>query len=209
MITLKINLCIHKLQRQPLSTRLLNKDLIIKINIFLSYIWVQIFEFTAPYCRFPHFSYYPKSSSSSCGGSSPSWHRHIPYQQAGKPQGEHSPAPGTAGARRQPRNARCCSPPCPGWRGWHRSGEGTRDTCGQFTGVNVGSQDLTGSSLAAAGCGTEIWQRILYFEQQITSHQQLLTFTMFLNRKSPLLFEDQLHGKDLQPNSWGYSRLQN
>lgn len=83
---------------------------------------------------------------------------HIQYQQTETSKSEHSPVPSTAGAHRQQRNAQCCSPPCPGWMGWHRSGEGTLDTCGQFTGVNVGSQYLTDSSLAATGSGTENWQ---------------------------------------------------
>lgn len=59
---------INYIWRQPLSTRLLNKYLIIKINLFLRYIWVQIFEFTALHCRFSLISYYLKNSNSSHEG---------------------------------------------------------------------------------------------------------------------------------------------
>lgn len=45
---------------------------------------------------------------------------------------EHSPVPNTAGAHMQQRNAQCCTPLCLGWMDWHRSVEGTPDTCEQF-----------------------------------------------------------------------------
>lgn len=55
----------------------------------------------------------------------------------------HSPVPNTAGAHMQQRNAQCCTPLCLGWMDWHHSAEGTLDTCGQFSRVNLSSQYLT------------------------------------------------------------------
>lgn len=63
----------------------------------------------------------------------------------------------------QQRNAQCCSPLCLGWMDWHRSVEGTPDTCEQCISLNENSHSLTDLSLTASRSGAADKQLVRYF----------------------------------------------